>query len=58
MVRARIEKIVCGGFYMYEARVTGDSGLNLVKHFTLGIDKTRMIDWATEEGAEEVTYKL
>ena len=58
MVKARIEKVCISSFFMYEVRVTGDSGLNLVKHFNLGIDKSRMIDWATQEGAEEVTLKL
>lgn len=58
MVKARIEKVNCTGFFMYEVRVIGDNGKNMVKHFTLGIDKSKMIDWATQEGAEEVTYKL
>ena len=28
------------------------------KAFCLGVDKSSMIDWATQAGAEEVTFKL
>lgn len=58
MVKATIEKVSISSFFVYEVRVKGDSGKNVVKHFNLGIEKSRMIDWATQEGAEEVTLKL